>query len=204
MKSKAFLLGLIGLQFTFASCEKEEPADNSSLSSLGSSSARLHPSLANANDPADERVNDNLFMLANGLASFTNESGLMSHIYVAADKPDSPHDGEVKYSELISISGDFKALMNEYLKPNYFPSEPQSFDSYQYIDDDMVYSNTDYYPALIIPNIRTCDRTKTPIVCIGAQATEDDKIIGYKRNANNTISEILISEKMRSALVNRS
>ncbi len=144
-------------------CSKDavEPTTLLNSSQANGTSLRLDNRLDNPNDLEDENMNDQLFMLANGLSSFATNNELLGIIYAQLQL--RPEDG-VTYSKLILLDSRFHVLMNDYLKPNCFPEKPVGHDCYAEIDDAMIYKGVDYYPGIGCPNILTANLNADPIM----------------------------------------
>lgn len=137
----------------------------------------------------DTKMNSYLLELAQGLASFGAETDLMKIIYANLDD-----NGEVKYSKLIALDSRFLILMNDYLKPNCFPTRPTGHDCYKEIDDNMMYKHVDYYPSLVVLNSSKLNPLKRPVMCIGAEINEADNIMGLKVNEDGSVTTTIVSE----------
>lgn len=190
MKTKRYLL--IGIVFIilFSACNKRDEVF-SGTNPGNQAEQRLPSSLENANNEADERMNTDLFMLANGLRSFANDQDKMNIIYGLAGLNE---DGQIKYDDLIAADAGFLSKINTYLKPNYYADSSSITDCYNYIKTNMVVSGITYYPELYIPNINTANLDSLPIICIGAEIDNDDKIIGYRVFTNGSFAEGAYSE----------
>ncbi len=154
----------------------------------------MNNQLANPNDPEDEAMNENLFLLANGFSSFVNTNNDLLGIVYTQCQINSELD--VKYSTLVGIDPRFRTLMNIYLMP-LCPVDPKdpNHDCLQHLSNSMIYKSVSYYPNIYVPNLATANLTKDPIVCIGAEINGQDEILGYIIHKNGQITETHVGEQ---------
>lgn len=175
----------------FIACKKENN-NQDNLSYIHQSNTRLHDELSNSIDTEDEKINDDLFMLANAFSSFANDQQLMDIVYTKASAAGC--EGDVLYSSLIATDSRFKTYLNDYLYSNYFSEQQTGYDCYNAIEGDMIYKQRQYTPGITVINISTCDKSLLPIICIGSEINKDDAIIAYTINSNGSKSETTINE----------
>jgi hypothetical protein len=154
---------------------------------------RLCNLLAPPLDSEDANMNDQLYMLLEGLKDVVANPSLLSGIY--GEISHAPGH-EIAYGELIGLNSDYKTKINERIRPQYFPGVTSSFDCYTHIDDQMIYKGLDYYPNLSILNYDTANLALNPIICMGANVDDADNIFGFALGLNNTFTSVVITEQM--------
>ncbi|MEW6469939.1 MAG: hypothetical protein AB1458_13505 [Bacteroidota bacterium] len=192
MKTKIVSIFLLLAVLVINSCNRET-ISNTSDSGYSFEDGRLSNQLEDLEDIENDRMNDNLFMLAKAFTKIVEYQDLMAIVYAQAAL--SPR-GEVKYSALISIDNRFKTIINAELTDHFCPVPLGTVpDPYKCIDDSMIYKGLDYYPNVYIPNIGIADQSKLPYVCVGQEINAADHILAFKIHGNGNVTETNIGEE---------
>ncbi len=193
---KRFMLLFIGTSAIslFTSCAKESATQSTKPIMDDQSLQRLHQKLENPDDAEDEHINDILFLFANGISTFSDNQFLMN--IVKTECMNSPNN-EVKYTSLVASDSRFESLLNAYLV-DMCEVEPKTatHNCMIHFDAEMIRQSIDYFPNLTILNLQTANWNTRPIICVGAEIDDDDRILGLFINSENQVCDTAISESV--------
>lgn len=143
-------------------------------------------------DLEDEKLFLQIYQIAGGLCNVVRTNSLLSNIYSRLDTLNNKN--EIDIDALIQS--------NKKLKENIesFTRRVDATNTYDQVTSKFIKNNISYLPLICIPNARTADFSKKPIIAIGtdfAWQNDDfeDYIPGWEINDNNDLKEIVLCEK---------